>query len=156
MATNGTPPKFVFFTDFDGTVTLQDSNDHMTDTLGFGYEKRKAMNNAVLDGTVTFRESFAAMLDSVKTPFDACIADLLANIKLDPHFAEFYAWCRANGVPVVVLSGGMRPIIEKLLHELLGPEELKGMRIVSNDVAPKEGKSINDEDGWRIAFHDDR
>ena len=29
------------------------------------------------------------------------------------------------------------------------------MRIVSNGVAPREGKSINEEDGWRIVFRDD-
>lgn len=31
--------KAVIFTDFDGTVTLEDSNDYLTDTLGFGKEK---------------------------------------------------------------------------------------------------------------------
>lgn len=154
--TNGTPPKFVFFTDFDGTVTLQDSNDHMTDTLGFGNPRRVALNKAVLAGTITFRDSFAEMLDSVKLPFDECVANLLRNVKLDPGFRDFYAWCREMGVPVVVLSGGMRPIIERLLVELLGEEEARGLQIVSNDVAPKEGKSINDEDGWKIVFHDDR
>lgn len=163
MATNGTngtngatPPKFIFFTDFDGTVTLEDSNDHMTDNLGFGKPRRVELNKAVLNGTVTFRESFAEMLDSVKLPFDACIANLLKNIKLDPNFAEFYAWCQKEGIPVVVLSGGMKPVIERLLVELLGEEEMKGMKIVSNDVAPKEGKDINDEDGWKIVFHDER
>jgi 2-hydroxy-3-keto-5-methylthiopentenyl-1-phosphate phosphatase len=27
-------PKFIFFTDFDGTITLQDSNDFMVDASG--------------------------------------------------------------------------------------------------------------------------
>jgi hypothetical protein len=27
-------PKFIFFTDFDGTITLQDSNDYMVDASG--------------------------------------------------------------------------------------------------------------------------
>lgn len=27
-------PKFIFFTDFDGTITLEDSNDFMVSSLG--------------------------------------------------------------------------------------------------------------------------
>ena len=27
-------PKVIFFTDFDGTITLQDTNDTLTDDLG--------------------------------------------------------------------------------------------------------------------------
>lgn len=77
-------PKYIFFTDFDGTITLQDSNDYMvkafgiyplhdplrglasqhqndsdrsaqTDNIGYGEEKRKAGNKSVLDGKETFR-----------------------------------------------------------------------------------------------------
>jgi len=75
------------------------------------------------------------------------------NIKLDPHFKEFYDWARQNNIPVVVLSSGMVPIIRGLLIHLLGPEANE-IQIVSNDVAPREGKSINEEGGWQIVFHD--
>lgn len=60
-----------------------------------------------------------------------------------------------NNIPVVVLSGGMEPIIRALLVHLIGDEALD-MQIVSNDVAPRERKDINDEGDWKIAFHDDR
>jgi len=49
----------------------------------------------------------------------------------------------------------MEPIIRALLVHLIGKEAL-GMQIVSNGVAPREGKGINDEGGWKIVFHDDR
>jgi len=49
----------------------------------------------------------------------------------------------------------MEPIIRALLVHLIGKEALD-MQIVSNDVAPQEGKDINDEGGWKIVFHDDR
>ena len=39
-----TNPKFIFFTDFDGTITNQDSNDYMTDNLGYGTALRKKGN----------------------------------------------------------------------------------------------------------------
>ncbi|CAG8954499.1 hypothetical protein HYFRA_00004412 [Hymenoscyphus fraxineus] len=148
-----TKPKFIFFTDFDGTITLRDSNDYLTDNLGYGQVLRKKGNADVLYGRLSFRESFQGMMDSVKTPYDECIETLLANIKLDPGFKEFYAWCRANNVPVVVLSSGMEPIIRALLVHLIGEEALD-IQIVSNQVAPRDGKSINEEGGWQIVFHD--
>lgn len=151
LATN---PKFIFFTDFDGTVTTADSNDYMTDNLGFGVEKRIQGNKDVLFGKKHFRDSFQEMMDSITTPYNECIDILLQNIQLDPGFKEFYDWSRENNVPIVILSGGMTPIIRALLDKLLGPGW--DIQIVSNDVTPREGKSINEKDGWTIKFHDDR
>jgi 2,3-diketo-5-methylthio-1-phosphopentane phosphatase len=151
-----TKPKFIFFTDFDGTITQQDSNDFMTDNLGFGQALRKKGNEDVLYGRRTFRDSFRDMLDSINTPFDQCIEILLKNITLDPGFKEFFEWARENNMPIVVLSGGMEPIIRALLAHMLGKEAADTLQIVSNDVAPREGKSINEEGGWQIVYHDDR
>lgn len=95
-------------------------------------------------------------MDSVKTPYDQCIKTLLENIGLDPGFKEFYTWTRENNVPVVVLSSGMEPIIRALLEHLVG-EEARHVQIVSNNVEVRKGhKSINEEGGWNIVFHDDR
>jgi 2,3-diketo-5-methylthio-1-phosphopentane phosphatase len=150
-----TNPKFIFFTDFDGTITQRDSNDFLTDNLGYGEKLRKQGNQDVLHDRMSFRDSFREMLDSVKTPFDQCIKTLVENIKLDPHFKEFYDWTRENNIPVVVLSSGMVPIISALLQHLVGPEA-KDIQIVSNDVAPRDGKSVNEEGGWQIIYHDER
>lgn len=147
-------PKFIFFTDFDGTVTTADSNDYMTDNLGFGVERRRELNKAVLYDGMHFRDSFVEMLDSVTTPFEECVKILLEKIKLDPGFKEFYDWAQANNVPIVILSGGMEPVIRALLDVLLGPNW--DIQIVSNDVAVREGKTIKDVGGWKIVFHDDR
>ncbi|KAK4230319.1 HAD-like domain-containing protein [Podospora fimiseda] len=150
-----TNPKFIFFTDFDGTITQQDSNDFMTDNLGFGAELRKKGNEDVLYGRRDFRDSFKDMLDSIDTPFDECIDILRKNITLDPGFKEFFEWAKENNVPIVVLSGGMEPIIRALLAHMLGEEEAATLQIVSNDVVPRPGKSINEKGGWEITYHDD-
>lgn len=151
MATN---PKFIFFTDFDGTITTADSNDHMTDTLGYGREKRVQGNQDVLFGRLNFRDSFQGMMDSIKVPFNECIDILLKNIVLDPGFKEFYKWSRENNVPIVILSGGMEPVIRALLDNLLEPGW--DIQIVSNNVQSRDGKDINTEGGWNIKFHDER
>lgn len=148
-------PSYIFFTDFDGTITQRDSNDFLTDNLGYGQTLRKQGNQDVLHDRMSFRDSFRGMMDSVKTPYDKCIQTLLENIKLDVGFKEFFEWARENNVPVVVLSSGMKPIISALLTHLVGPEASE-IQIVSNDVAGRDGKSINEEGGWQIVFHDER
>lgn len=150
-----TSPKFIFFTDFDGTITLRDSNDYLTDNIGFGLEKRRQGNRDVLEEKDSFRESFRKMMDSVTLPYDQCIDLLVKNIKLDPGFNDFFQWALTQNIPVVVLSSGMTPIIRAILSNLVGPDADK-IDIVCNDVRPRSGKSsINEEAGWEIVFHDD-
>ena len=93
------------------------------------------------------------MIDSISAPFPECVKLLCDNVKLDPHFKEFYQWARNSGVPVIVLSSGMVPIIRALLVKLVG-EEAEDIPIISNDVVDREGKSKNEKNGWTIQFHD--
>ncbi|MCJ1453136.1 hypothetical protein MMC28_003481 [Mycoblastus sanguinarius] len=152
--TLATKPRCIFFTDFDGTITLRDSNDWLTDNLGYGVEKRRQENVDVLEDKKSFRESFQSMLDSVKTPFPECIKLLCENITLDPYFNDFYQWSRKNDVPVIVLSSGMTPIIRGLLVHLIG-SEANDIEIVSNEVVDKPPKTKDQEGGWTVKFHDD-
>ncbi|PVH79758.1 hypothetical protein DL98DRAFT_460519 [Cadophora sp. DSE1049] len=150
-----TNPRFIFFTDFDGTITQQDSNDFMIEQFGVGPARRKLVFDDILFGRRTFRDGFEELLDGVKLPWEKCIAALLENITLDEGFREFYTFAHANNIPVVVLSGGMEPIIRALLSHLLGEYEASKLPILSNDVVARPGKSLADEGGWKIIYRDD-
>jgi len=79
----------------------------MTDNLGFGKEKRRAGNLEILSGRVTFRDAFREMLESVAAnghSFDECKEILQKNITLDSGFKEFYRWCKAHDIPVIIVS----------------------------------------------------
>jgi 2,3-diketo-5-methylthio-1-phosphopentane phosphatase len=95
------------------------------------------------------------MMDSISTPYPQCIKFLVDNIKLDPYFTEFLQFAYVNNIPVVVLSGGMQPIIDALLKKLVGEELSKDIEIVANNVRPRPGKTLEDENGWEIVFHDE-
>jgi 2-hydroxy-3-keto-5-methylthiopentenyl-1-phosphate phosphatase len=80
-----------------------------------------------LNGKKTFRDAFKEMLDSVaeKHTFDETREYLKNKIKLDPGFKVFFEWCKANDVPVVIVSSGMVPIIRgTLCFSLLLPSEI--------------------------------
>ncbi|KAH7310112.1 HAD-like domain-containing protein [Rhexocercosporidium sp. MPI-PUGE-AT-0058] len=149
-----TKPRFIFFTDFDGTITQQDSNDFMVEQFGVGPDRRKLVFDDILFGRRSFRDGFEELLDSVNLPWGKCIAALLENITLDEGFREFYTWAHANNIPVVVLSGGMEPIIRALLAHLLGEDEASNLLILSNDVSARSGKTLEDEGGWKIVYRD--
>lgn len=142
--------KAIIFTDFDGTVTLQDSNDYLTENLGFGLEKRLELNDLILNGSISFRDAFSQMLESIPTPFDESVNYLLQHIELDPGFKETFHWCEENDIPIVVVSSGMKPIIKALLQKLVGEDAVERIEIVSNDV------EVNAEDqSWRISYRDE-
>lgn len=141
--------KAVIFTDFDGTVTVQDSNDYLTDNLGFGKEKRLNVFEGVLDGSKTFREAFWDMLESIPTPLPECIKILEKHIDLDPGFKTTFEWAQKNDVPIIVVSSGMKPIIKHLLTSLVGEDSIHKIDIISNEV------EIDSDDKWRIVYRDD-
>lgn len=142
-------PPAIVFTDWDGTVTLQDSNDYLTENLGFGYPKRKEINDEILDGKTSFRDGFQKMLDSINTPFPECIEYLKQHIQLDPGFRRFYDFCFEKGIPVVVISSGMKPVIYNLLKHLVGEDAAANIEIYSNGVVTK------DDGSWDIVYKDD-
>ncbi|EEB09738.1 phosphoric monoester hydrolase [Schizosaccharomyces japonicus yFS275] len=146
MTTN--KQQLIVFSDFDGTITVQDSNDYLTDNHGFGYDKRMVLHKQILNGTLSFRDGFKQMLDSSKLTYEECLDVLKKNIAIDPHFSEFYKWCLDNGIRLVILSSGMEPFIRALFAVYLGEDEAKKIEIVSNgiDVKP-DGK-------WSIVYHD--
>lgn len=153
-STSSTPllaksPPCIVFTDWDGTVTLQDSNDAMTDNLGYGYDRRRFLNKEILEGRWSFRDAFADMLESIKTPFPECVEYLKQNVELDPGFKDFYLWATALNIPVVVVSSGMQPVIYALLENLLGKQAADSIPIVSNDVV------VNKDGSWAIKFRDE-
>nr|XP_018261679.1 uncharacterized protein I303_06120 [Kwoniella dejecticola CBS 10117]OBR83837.1 hypothetical protein I303_06120 [Kwoniella dejecticola CBS 10117] len=144
---------FVVLSDWDGTITDRDSNDYLVDNLGFGFEKRRELNLECLSGRMTFRDSFAEMLDSVnqKHAFEECKNELKKNIKLDPGFVNFYTWCRSKKIPFVIVSSGMAPNIKGVLETLLpNQEDTKDIDIIANEV------KFTDPEGtgktWEIVY----
>ena len=149
-------PKVIFFTDFDGTITLQDTNDYITDNYGMGADKRHAIMQEILKDKTTFRSGFQDMVNTWNMPFPEVLDILRANISLDPRFKDFMHWANATSTPVVVLSSGMKPVLRMLLAKLVGEDLIKDVEIICNDIQTvPPGNSLEKKDGWNIKYHDD-
>ncbi|KAG1747020.1 HAD-like domain-containing protein [Suillus occidentalis] len=138
--------KFIVLSDWDGTITTQDSNDFVTDTYGMGLPDRVALNQSVRNGQDNFRDAFRKMLVSVVEngkvegkvthTFEFCKNAVANNIKVDDTFKAFYEFCGANDIPVVVVSS--------VLHKHLA--SLDGIQIISNEV------KTYDDGSWEIQY----
>lgn len=88
---------------------------------------------------------------------EQCIDFQCKHIELDPHFVTFYHWAKTSNIPVIILSGGLRPLILALLTKLLGPEEAAAVELISNDVEFTGDDNKKESDGqrnWKVTFHD--
>ncbi|GAA6042284.1 hypothetical protein JCM8097_000614 [Rhodosporidiobolus ruineniae] len=141
--------QYILFSDYDGTITTRDSNDCATDELGFGVDRRRELNVEILNGQKTFRDAFAEMLQSVCDnghDFEYVKTYLVKHIGLDEGFKTCFEWCNGHGVPVVIVSSGMKPIIQATLTNLVGLEHASLIDIIANDV------ELLPEGKWRITY----
>jgi len=146
-------PLLACFSDFDGTVTDEDSNDFMIDNLGMGRPARRALLLQVLHEGLTFREAFREMIASVavnQSFTDCCGLVKKANIKLDPGFKDFYQFLKAKQIPLVLVSSGMAPIIRSIVSTLIGEEEADTLIIIANDVDLQGGSGAAGT--WGVKF----
>ncbi|GAA5916673.1 hypothetical protein JCM6882_002262 [Rhodosporidiobolus microsporus] len=140
---------WILATDYDGTCTTRDSNDCATDELGFGVDRRRELNLEILNGRQTFRDAFAEMLKSVSDnghSFEDVKSYLVKHIGLDPGFKECFAFLEEKGIPVVVVSSGMKPIIQATFANLIGLEDASKIEVIANDV------ELLDDNKWQIKY----
>ena len=94
------------------------------------------------------------MIDSIKPSFPDCVKILQKNVRLDPHFADFYFWAKSHNIPVIVLSSGLTPIIRALLEKVIGTDAAS-IEVVCNDVVDRPPQVRDQPGGWTVQFHDD-
>lgn len=101
-------------------------------------------------------EASREQLESIRIGFSKCIKKAMAHVQLDEGFLAFHEWALSADVPIVVLSGGLVPLIEATLERFIGGD-MRGIQVVANEVAVREGFESVDQDGgsWRVRFRDD-
>lgn len=94
-------------------------------------------------------------MESIATPFHHCVEKVLENVKLDEYFVSFYEWAASVSMPIVVLSGGLTPLISATLSKLVGPSAER-IEVVANEVITRSAfQSTDDKGGWSVQFRDD-
>jgi len=133
--------KIICFSDFDGTIFLQDTGHVLFDTHGCGPDRRAALDAQISSGERSFRDVSEEMWGSLNVPFDNGFEVMEKTLEIDPDFKKFHDYCIKENIPFNVISAGLKPILKKVLETFLGEEQAGKIDIVANDAEIKEDGS---------------
>jgi 2-hydroxy-3-keto-5-methylthiopentenyl-1-phosphate phosphatase len=126
------------FTDFDGTITKEDTLVMVLDRFAAG--QWRAIEDLVTQNKMTEREALQAEFDLVTASYSEVLHFLQKHVQIDATFKKFAGWCRKNKLPLTVLSGGFKPFIEITFEKF---DIADGIQIYANMVEVVNAK-------WKI------
>ncbi|KAK4195082.1 HAD-like domain-containing protein [Triangularia verruculosa] len=141
VPTSSKKRKMVCFSDFDGTIALQDTGHILFNTYGCGSKKRELLDAQINSGERTFKDVSEEMWGSLNVPFEDGFELMAQELKMDPGFAGFHRFCVREEIPFHVISAGLKPVLRRVLDEFLGEEESARIGIVANEAEIKEDGS---------------
>ncbi|KAE8440680.1 hypothetical protein EG329_006817 [Mollisiaceae sp. DMI_Dod_QoI] len=129
-----TKRKIICFSDFDGTIFMQDTGHILFDAHGCGSKRREILDEQIKTGERSFREVSEEMWGSLNVPFEDGFEVMERSLEIDPDFEAFHKFCIKNKIPFNVISAGLKPILRKVLDTFLGEEAARHIDIVANDA----------------------
>ncbi len=122
----------ILFLDFDGTITSEETLEgsmRLTIDPALYQEKQRDM----LDGKITLGQALHMGFETIPSEKLPLIMEYVRGVPVRPGFDELLAAMESVNIPVVVISGGLRPCIE----EKLAPyrSRLLGVHSVDLDVS---------------------
>jgi 2,3-diketo-5-methylthio-1-phosphopentane phosphatase len=126
------------FTDFDGTITAQDTLVYLLDRYeGSGWLE---IEERVEAGTLSEEQGLRDEIALIRASWTEAVGRVLAEVPVDPGFAPFAAFCAAQDWPLTILSGGLEPLIRAVLKR----EGLGGLPLRAN------GLDFATDGRWRV------
>jgi len=108
-------PKLKIFSDFDGTVTLNDIWMEIGDYFIKNKEKWAEIIKQFENQEIGARECFSRECSLLEDLDVVKFNEIIDKQELDPKFIDFYEFCLRNNIPLIILSEGMDYYIERIL-----------------------------------------
>ncbi|KAK6526250.1 hypothetical protein TWF694_004857 [Orbilia ellipsospora] len=124
----------IIFSDFDGTIFMQDTGHILFDHHGCGVTKRQELDEEIKTGARSFRAVSEDMWGSLNVRFEDGFEVMKEKLEIDPDFDEFHKYCISNGIPFNVISAGLKPILRRVLDVFIGETQSAHIEIVANDA----------------------
>lgn len=119
---------YAIVADFDGTITLNDTNDELF--YYNGTEETRKNEDLYKAGKAHARETFIRHFNSIPLTFEKYYKFLDENISIDPTFSNFYNIITSKKLPFYIVSGGFCNAIKHILRDFNIPES----NIFANDL----------------------
>ncbi|KAL7623428.1 hypothetical protein AAE478_007110 [Parahypoxylon ruwenzoriense] len=127
-----TKRKIICFSDFDGTIFMQDTGHVLFDNHGCGSKQRQILDEQIRTGERSFRDASEEMWGSLNVPFEDGFEVMRKTLEIDPGFRVFHKYCLAHDIPFSVISAGLEPILRRVLDAFLGEQASAHIGIVAN------------------------
>ena len=118
----------VIVSDFDGTITLQDSNALLVEVLGD--EENIIIESEFVRGLKGSRETFVRHFKNMGISMNEYYNFIKEHIDLDSDFDYFLERVREKEIPLFIVSAGFRQGIKYIL----GDERVNEEDILANDL----------------------
>ncbi|KAK4547401.1 hypothetical protein LTR36_001057 [Oleoguttula mirabilis] len=133
-ASMGTKRKIICFSDFDGTIFMQDTGHILFNAYGCGSARREVLDQQIKSGERSFKDVSEEMWGSLDVPFVDGFEALKSELEMDQDFKTFHAFCLNNHIPFNVISAGLKPVLRAVLDHFIGEEASANIDIVANDA----------------------
>jgi len=121
--------------DFDGTIcTVDMGNELLNRFTGEGW---KEIDRAYCAGEIGSRDAYSRVVSLLKGTKSQMLEFVSATEKLDPHFPEFYAFCREKKMDVKIVSDGLDFYIDAILRKY----NLQDIEYFSNVIVFQNGNA---------------
>jgi 2-hydroxy-3-keto-5-methylthiopentenyl-1-phosphate phosphatase len=124
--------QYVIVSDFDGTVTLEDSNAKLFEVLGD--DKNAQIEVDFLAGLIGNRQAWIEHFQSARITIEEYYKVLDENVTLDEGFDDFLYHVKKNKLPLYILSAGFHQGIS----HVMGRERLENVEVIANEFVEKE------------------
>ena len=125
--------EYAIVSDFDGTITLEDTNDLLF--LTHGSAENAEIEEDFRAGKKDDRETMRRHFEVARLTFEDYFSFLDSKVRIDAGFDAFLRYLRKHSLPFFIVSGGYRTGIA----HVLGRERLEGVQIFANDLLQENG-----------------
>ncbi len=129
-----TQERLLVITDFDGTLSLTDVGYEVL--LKFSSQGWDDIDRDYCEGRIGSMEAYGRICAILGGTREAMLQFVAENTIIDPHFKEFYAFCRKSGIDVKVVSDGLDFYIDFILKK----HGLSDIPFYSNVMTFHDGK----------------
>ena len=130
--------KIIFFVDFDGTITKNDTLDHLINNIDLVSRVEKQIEHK----EITFKEGLEKLIYTIKLEFAEAITKL-NNIymNIDPYFDLFLNCCDEHNIDISIMSSNSKMLIKSIIN--------KNIPIIANEFDYCK-------EGWKLTKYIDK
>nr|HML38916.1 haloacid dehalogenase-like hydrolase [Bacillota bacterium] len=130
----------ILFVDFDGTITTEDTLDGSM-RLFVSKEEYDKKFHEMIQGSLTLSQALHLVFDNTPSSRFPEMMEYIHKVQIRDGFEEFLDEMEAVGIPVVVISGGLRQLLEVKIGKY--KDRFLGIHYVDLDISGENMKLVS-------------